>query len=100
MDGAKPVAAGKQDLEEISDLQDLFFCYMWQSQLAKCVCRGATVFFIISSFLGFIFTNTSLLVLFQNLDPQLGAIDIGAELVRLGANYFACTTFCVAPTWR
>jgi hypothetical protein len=44
-----------------------------------------------------------LLVSFQNLDPQLGAIDIGAELVRLGANYFGVYNVLrgsnVAVTW-
>jgi hypothetical protein len=45
-----------------------------------------------------------LLVSFQNLDPQLGAIDIGAELVRLGANYFGVHNvlrgYIVAVTWQ
>jgi hypothetical protein len=45
----------------------------------------------------------SLLVSFQNLHPQLGAIDIGAELVRLGANHFSVYNVLrgsnVAVTW-
>ena len=54
--------------------------------------------------MSFIFTNTPLLVSFKKLDPQLGAIDIGAELVRLGANYFGVYNVLrgsnVALTWQ
>jgi hypothetical protein len=35
---------------------------------------------------GFIFTNTPFPVSFQKVDPQFGAITIGAELQRVGAN--------------
>jgi hypothetical protein len=45
-----------------------------------------TVFYAFWSFLRKIFTITPFLIWIQKMDPYLGAIIIGAEITRLGAN--------------
>jgi hypothetical protein len=65
-----------------------------------------SVFFVFSPFLK-ILTNTPLLVRFQKIDPQLGAVVIGAKIIRLGTIAFSAKVLAhvvidvdVALAWR
>jgi hypothetical protein len=64
---------------------------------------GTVVFFAFWPFWGKFFTSKPFSILIQKMDPYLGAITIGVDVTRLGANIngvkASLRSVVVAPTW-